>query len=96
MIVSKILLINSPIDFYNFIRDKNHINDLSKDLIKFRDTMNIYINGCNCDKEDYLKKVYKIYQNLYSLDTHVISELKKYGDCQKIIFNSDGVFLFEL
>jgi hypothetical protein len=96
MIVSKSLLINSPVDFYNFIRDKNHINDLSPDLIKFRDSMNIYINGCNCDKQEHFKKVYKIYQNLFSLDPHVVSELKKYGDCQKIIFNSNGVFLFEL
>lgn len=96
MKISKTLLINSPLEFHLFLKDKNHIIDMSPQLSKFWDNMNLYINGCSCDKNENFKKSYDSYQNLTSLDSHISEELKKYADCQKIVFNSNGVFLFEI
>jgi len=96
MKISRTLLINSPLEFYNFIRDKNHIVDISPILSLFRDNMNLYIHGCSCDKDVNYKKMNQSFQNLTLLDKDITNELKKYGDCQKIVFNSNGVFLFEI
>lgn len=96
MNIVKKLLVNSPNDFYNLIRDKNHIVEQSSDLVKFRDLMYLSIYGCDCDKGENLKKALIIYRNLHTLDSHIIEEIKKYTSSDKMIFNTSGVFLFEI
>ena len=96
MNIVKKLLINSPNDFYNLIRDKNHIIEQSNELIRFRDLMYLVVYGCTCDRDENLKKALIIYRNLHTLDTHIVDELKVATGSDKILFNTSGVFLFEI
>ncbi len=90
------IIINSPQEFYLLLKGKQHIFDMSKDLIRFNDFMSLYDKGCNCNREDYLKRALDIYKKLNRIDVFVINEIKSLIPCQKIIFNLSGTYIFEV
>jgi len=94
--INKSLLINTPLEFYNVIKDKPYIVNSDKLLTQFRDYMSLYINGCNCSKEETYRSALNLYKILNSLDTTVSTQLKESVDCGRIIFNLSGVFIFEI
>lgn len=89
-------IINSPLEFYHILNDKNNIVETSKVLIQFRDFMQLYINGCQCDREVYLSKAINLYKKFYDIDHTTISELKQSLLSDKIVFNLSGVYIFEI
>lgn len=90
------LLINSFVDFYHVIKNRPHIVDLSPELVKFRDFSQLYVEGCNCNKEEYKKKIIDIYSKFDRIDNTPFLELKNIFKVDKIIFNSNGVYLFKI
>ena len=94
--VIKSLLINTPLEFYNVIKDKPHIINSDKTLSQFRDYMSLYINGCNCSKEETYRIVLNLYKTFGSLDPMISTQLKESIDCGRIIFNLSGVYIFEI
>lgn len=90
------IVINNAQDFYNLIKDKSHIIEQSSDLVKFRDFMYLYINGCNCSRDDQFNKCLKIYKKLNKIDNQVIQDLKLSIPCDKIIFNLSGTYIFDI
>ena len=83
--IVKILDIKSKEHLYKVI---NHNGNLSSDKIftVFMDSMYIYYNGCNCNFDLYDKDSDKEYSKI-SNDLEIISKLKEYFKCEKVIFN---------
>lgn len=81
------LVINSPQDLFKILKQ----TQLNNSLISFMDRMDIFINGCTCDAEENWDKVTTEYVKMKIND---LSNIKK--DYSRIIFNLDGVFLFEI
>lgn len=89
-------IINSPLDLYHILNDKNHIVETSKILIQFRDYMQLYINGCQCDRSLFLNKATNLYKKIYELDSSTLNEIKSSLNCEKIIFNLSGSYIFDI
>jgi|APCry1669189567_1035234.scaffolds.fasta_scaffold117247_1 hypothetical protein len=90
------MIINTPQELFNLLVTRPFIVNQSNDLIRFRDSMSLYIDGCNCNKEDHLLRALKVYKNLNTLDTLLISELKETIPCDKIQFFLSETFIFEI
>lgn len=86
------IIINSPLDFYNLIKNRESIIQTSPDLVKFRDYMYLYITGCQCDSDLNFKKATHLYKSLNKTN---LSRLKSILQC-KMIFNLSGIYLFEV
>lgn len=95
-VILKNLLIESPQDFFKLLKDRKFIVEQSIDLIRFCDFMDLYYNGCNCNRDDYYNKVLKIYKTLNKVNTQVINDLKNSIPCDKIIFMLSNTFIFEI
>lgn len=89
------IIVNSPLEFYHIIKNKNFI-EKPRLLIQFRDFMQLYINGCQCDRDTYLSKATNLYKKIYEIGPDVISELKLSLNTDRIIFNLSGVYIFEI
>jgi len=94
--ITKSLLINTPLEFYNVIKDKPFIVNGDKLLTQFRDYMSLYINGCNCSRAETYNNALNLYKKLGSIDVDISKQLKESLDCGRIIFNLSGVFIFEI
>ena len=92
----KNLLIKTPLEFYNVIIDKPFIVNNNKTLSQFRDFMSLYLNGCNCSRQETYNNALNIYKKLNKLDSFTISEIKESVQCGKIIFTLSGAFIFEI
>lgn len=90
------IIINNPIEFYRLIQDKNYIVQNSKLLIQFRDFIELYINGCQCDRDINIKKATNIYKRLSEIDSDIKSDIKLSLLAERLIFNISGVYIFEL
>lgn len=93
--ISKKLVIKNPQQFYKFLKDKSHIVQTNKQLVKFRDSMYIHITGCNCGDARYLKQATDIYRSL-KIDSETIILLKESAGCTNIIFQIVGVKIYEV
>ena len=55
--------------------------------------MYLYLHGCPCDAEKHWDSACLVYREIYKSD---LSEFKSEKKCNKIQFNLDGKFLFEI
>jgi hypothetical protein len=94
--ISKSLLINTPLEFYNVIKDKPYIVNSDKLLTQFRDYMSLYINGCNCSRTETYNNALNLYKKLGTLDSNISNQLKESIDCGRIVFTLSGAFIFEI
>jgi len=90
------MIVNTPQELFNLLIARPFIVNQSNDLIRFRDSMSLYINGCNCNKEDHLLRSLKVYKKLNTLDPLLLSEFKGSIPCDKIQFYLSGTFIFEV
>jgi len=93
--ISRKLVIKNPQQFYKFLKDKSHIIQNNKQLIKFRDLMYIHITGCNCNDARYLKQATTVYRN-FNFDEETTKALKESVGCDNIIFQIAGVKIYQI
>lgn len=84
------LIINSPQELYQICKDLK-ISD--PPIIHFMGIMYLYLHGCPCDAEKHWDSACLVYREMYKSD---LSEFKSEKKCNKIQFNLDGKFLFEI
>lgn len=89
MDIVKKLIINSPHDLFNILRDK--IYPIDK-VTHFRGIMFLYTNGCPCDAQKHWDRLLEVYRTFGESDLTLI---KKDNDCSIIQFFEDGNLLFE-
>ena len=90
------MIINTPQELFNILITRPFIVNQSNDLIRFRDSMSLYIDGCDCNKEDHLLRALKVYKKLNTLSTLIVNELKSSIPCDEIQFYLSGTFIFKI
>jgi hypothetical protein len=85
MEISKILVVHSPVHFWNLIKNRDEIFESVLDLIMFIDTVDLYINGCECDKNTNYNLMVSQYNSIKN-NTEMINHLVKCFECDKIRF----------
>lgn len=90
------LLINTPLEFYNVIKDRPFIVNSDRTLSQFRDFISLYLNGCNCSRQETYNNALNIYKKLNRLEPITVSQIKESVQCDKIIFTLSGAFIFEI
>ena len=90
------MIISTPQDLYSLLIIRPYIVNQSNELIRFRDSMTLYIDGCNCNKEDHLLRALKVYKKFNTLNSLTINELKGAIPCDKLQFYLSGTFIFEV
>ncbi len=90
MEIVKKLVINTPHDFFNIIKDRKYSIDK---ITHFLGVMYLYTNGCPCDAEEHWNDLMEIYR---SLDESDLSLIKNDVGCDIIQFLEDDKILFEV
>ena len=85
MEISKILVVQSPVHFWNLIKNRDEIFDNILDLIVFIDTVDLYINGCECDKERNYNSMISQYNDIKN-NQEMVNHLTKCFECDRIRF----------
>lgn len=99
--VSRSLKIESIIELYQILINKENIIQQSDTLIQFRDYMILYLSGCLCESDINYQKSIDLYHTLnIRVEPRVWEELKSKIQCSKILFfdknGFDNKFLFEV
>ncbi len=90
MDIVKKLVINSPQDLFNLLRNKTYQIDK---VTHFKGIMFLFTNGCPCDAEKHWESLLGVYRSFGESD---LSPIKKDNDCTLIQFFEDGQLLFEV
>lgn len=90
MQIEKILIVESPIQLCGWIKAKGEILDLCQGEVYsgisfFLDCVDLYMNGCKCDKEERLRIMNDQYSFLKE-SSDIVSHLTKCFECDRIEF----------
>lgn len=101
ILITRNLKIESFVNLYQILKNKENIIQQSDTLIKFRDHMVLYLQGCLCESDVNYQKSIDLYRKLNILvEPNVWVELKNKIGCDKIFFyektGSENKFLFSL
>jgi hypothetical protein len=89
-------LIDSPHDFYRFIKDRDLLINKYMEFRIFRDHMFLAKNGCECTSEENEAVSRNVYENFNLMNQEAFSEIKNIMKCSSIIFKLNDKILFEL
>ena len=90
MQIEKILIVESPIMLFKIMDSKNEIFDLASSpvyhrLMKFCDSVRLFLNGCKCDEEENYSEMMREYSEIQR-DSESISHLSSCIGCDRIEF----------
>lgn len=90
MNIEKILIVESPVKLFRMIESKNEIIDQAENeayysIMMFMDSVQEYLNGCKCDREESYEEVIEHYNGSMRKES-VIQHLKKAFGCDRIEF----------
>ena len=85
MEIRKILVVQSPVHFWNLLKNREEIFENVLDLVMFIDTVDLYINGCECDKNTNYNLMIGQYNSIKD-NPVMINYLLKSFECDEIRF----------
>jgi len=94
--ISKKLVISSPDELFNYIKDKNSFLEKYIEFKIFRDLYFLYKYGCPCDSEENERESSDIYKRLNEINIEAFVDMKKDIGCSNIIFKLNNEILFEI
>ena len=94
--VTRKCLMESPQDFYRFIKDKDKLLEKYIEFKIFRDHLFLSKHGCPCDTEENENVSVEIYKKFNVMDKQAFVEVNEILNSTHIIFKLNSEILFEL